>query len=383
MPQRLLPALLAGAACLALASVQGHAAAAPRDRIDAIVEAQMAADRIPGVAVAVLERGAAPRIRVYGLADVAASRPVARDTLFQVGSVSKVYTAALAARLAARGVVDLDAPASKYLAADVPPLTDPDGRPPSLRALLRHEAGLPRDRPQRRNLRLDSPYDLGVAEAVTRAEFVASLAGVRTQWPATGRWYYSNLGVDLAGLALADAGRRPLHELMRAELFEPAGLRDTRVYLDDALFARTARHYWDADAKRLERPRWQFGDVWASGGIATTIDDLARFASYLMTTREPALAPAALCRDPLPLVRDAEYAAYYEQCLGFRRRRLGDAGWFYGHAGEVDGNTAYLSIAEDGRLAVAVLANLGPVAAQRIGSLLEFEYALQPTERGR
>ena len=95
-----------------------------------------------GIAVSVVREGSPPRFLGHGVADTASGRPISEQTVFRVGSLTKVLTAVAVMQLLEQGRVDLDAPAADYLRAFQLVPTETDFQPATVRQLLTHSAGL-------------------------------------------------------------------------------------------------------------------------------------------------------------------------------------------------------------------------------------------------
>ena len=110
----------------------------PPDALDEYVRAQMAARQIPGLQLAIVQRGRVPVVRNYGIASVELDVPVHGDTVFAVNSIAKAFTGVAAMRLAEAGRLDLAAPVERYL-TDLPVAW----RGVTIQQLLSHMSGLP------------------------------------------------------------------------------------------------------------------------------------------------------------------------------------------------------------------------------------------------
>ncbi|KAB8166457.1 serine hydrolase [Streptomyces sp. 3MP-14] len=193
------------------------------------------------------------------------------DTLFEIGSVSKTFTALALARLVVRGTVDWETP----LAALLPEVRVPErgGRPVTLGQLALHTSGLPR-LPQRlmprgRRGALD-PYVRCTADAL-----LAELAATRLRSTPGRKFRYSSFGSGLLGLALARHTGRSYDALIREEIAAPLGMADTRVELDEERAARLARGH---SRTGRPRPRWHLADLAGAGGLHATPADLLKLA---------------------------------------------------------------------------------------------------------
>ncbi|WP_158621545.1 serine hydrolase domain-containing protein [Streptomyces triticirhizae] len=193
------------------------------------------------------------------------------DTLFEIGSVSKTFTALTLARLVVRGTVDWETPlAALLLEARVP---EGAGRAITLGQLALHTSGLPRLphrlMPRGRRGALD-PYARCTADAL-----LAELAATRLRSAPGRKFRYSNFGAGLLGLALARHTGRSYDALIRDEIAAPLGMADTRVELDEERAARLAPGH---SRTGRPRPRWHLADLAGAGGLHATTADLLKLA---------------------------------------------------------------------------------------------------------
>ena len=188
---------------------------APRGRsdladLDAFVEERRREDNLPGVAVVVVAGGETVLLDSWGVRDVAAGEPLARDAAFRVGSLTKLVTSVAALRLQERGLLSLDDPVRRHvpwLALDAP---GGAVEAITLRHLLAHRAGLPRGR-----------Y---LGEPVSTVDRLRTLARMRLAFPPGERLKYSNFGYALAAHAMERITDRPWPELARELVLDPAGM---------------------------------------------------------------------------------------------------------------------------------------------------------------
>lgn len=192
--------------------------------------------RLVGAVVLVREHGVLRHASASGLADRESARPMQRDQLFRLASVSKPLLATVILRLVAEGVLDLDAPVQRWLPDFRPALADGSTPPISLRQLLSHSSGL-----GYRFLEADAegPYArAGVSDGMdanplTLAENVRRIAQVPLLFAPGSQWLYS-LGVDVAGAVAEAATGETLQALFQRLLAAPLHLRDTAFVARDA-----------------------------------------------------------------------------------------------------------------------------------------------------
>ncbi len=223
-----LAALIVAAACTA-SQRSDTGEAGVRAVVDAAVAPVMKAYRIPGMAVGVVS-GGAERVFSYGVASRQTGRPVTGDTLFEVGSISKTFTATLASYAQVTGRLSLSDRTSTYL----PQLAGtPFGSVTLLELGTHATGGLPQQVP-------DGIADLG------------GLLTYLQRWqpphpPGTYR-SYSNVSIGLLGVVAAKSLHRDFVDLMQEQLFPALGLRGTYVRVPASQMANYAQGYTEDDA---------------------------------------------------------------------------------------------------------------------------------------
>jgi CubicO group peptidase (beta-lactamase class C family) len=192
-------------------------------------------------------------------------------TLFEIGSISKTFTALTLARLAGRGEVALDQPVSELL-PDGAAVPLRDGRQIELGHLACHTSGLPRlpKGLMPRGMFSSDPY-----AGCTEEMLLNGLERTRLRSVPGSRFRYSNLGAGLLGLALARHAGLDYDELVQREICRPLGLADTRVTLDGERAGRLTPGH-----SRFGRPRpgWRLAALAGAGGLHSTVPDLLRLA---------------------------------------------------------------------------------------------------------
>jgi len=238
------------------------------DSLAVAVQAEASRWNVPGITVGLLHH-AHEETTATGITSILTRQPVTDDTVFQIGSISKVFTATLVMRLVEEGLLDLDVPVITYV-PDLP-LADATARTSvTLRHLFSHGAGFEGDR--------FIDYGRG-DDALAR-----SIAGFHTlqQWTAPGELYfYCNAGFYLAGRVIERVCGAPFERVMRERLFEPLGLRSAVFFAEEAITLPHAvghrlpsREAGHTIAQGYSLPR----NVNAAGGIVTSTRDLLRFA---------------------------------------------------------------------------------------------------------
>ena len=238
-------------------------------RIDRFVRAEMKTARIPGIALALTDREFLVRASTYGYADLSARARVTPETLFEIGSIGKSFTAIALLQEVEAGRLDLQAPITDYLPWIA--VRSPYG-PITAHHLLSHTAGL-----------------IMGTEFSTEARFETwALRDTEVGFPPGARFHYSNVGYKALGLLLeALTGKHP-GEVIRSCILEPLGMVATAPRITHETRTRLAVGYCDLYDDRPSSPRhplvpatWLETDT-ADGSIATTAEDLAVYLRMLL-----------------------------------------------------------------------------------------------------
>jgi CubicO group peptidase (beta-lactamase class C family) len=233
-----------------------------------------------GLAVGVVRNGSLEFFSGHGLAHIASNTPVAQDTVFRIGSITKTFTAIAVLQLWEQGLADLDAPANDYLRAYklIPARTT--HRPATVRQLLTHTSGIPEVVYPSRIL---GPV---FGEMVKLGQPVPSLAehyrgGIRLAAEPGTRFTYSDDGFATLGQIVEDVSGTPFDRYLRRRIFEPLGMADTDLLRSDRVKARLATGYelGSRGAKAVDDREL----ITAGGGaIFSTPTDMARYVAALL-----------------------------------------------------------------------------------------------------
>jgi serine-type D-Ala-D-Ala carboxypeptidase/endopeptidase len=222
----------------------------------------------------------------YGSIERGQTRAPNGRTVFEIGSVTKVFTALLLSLAVERGAMNLDDPVADA-APDLAPALEFEGRGIRWIDLATHTSGLPRI-PANLDLGGLNPYG-GYGEKELK-EFLATRPLKRR--PGT-MYEYSNLGSGLLGYLLQRIEGLPWDVQIRRSITQPLALRDTTVILDADQRSRFAGGYFYDDKTGLEEvPPWSFDALAGAGALRSTCDDLARFIAASMDLHATPLAHA-------------------------------------------------------------------------------------------
>lgn len=296
---------------LVLPASIAHAQTAPsgtlaidKPRIDAALQQMIASDRVGGVSALVWHDGREVYYGSAGFADRAANRPMARDTIAQIYSMTKPVTGVALMQLWEAGKFHLDDPLADHLPeyatirvyagkdAAGQPLYLPAERPITVRDILRHTAGFAYGAgptPAHAAYVAAAPLalDIDLAEASRRLATVPLLYQPGTQWD------YS-IAVDVQAALVEKLSGQRFADYVRTHIFEPLKMSETAWRQPDARLPRFAAMYEKRDGKMVQQDAanaqtLNFRDhkLTPGGfGLASTLDDYQRFARMLLNGGE-------------------------------------------------------------------------------------------------
>jgi CubicO group peptidase (beta-lactamase class C family) len=313
---------------------------------DALVQRLMTRDRIPGVAIGVVDGGHVVFARGFGWRDVERKLPVTPDTLFALGSCSKAFTATAVALLADEGRVSLDAPVRAVL----PDFTLSDPRASSTlttRDLLTHRSGLPR-------------HDLFWYRApFSRDELYRRLRFLEPVGPPHVQWRYNSLMFVVAGRVVERVSGESWEQFVSERVLLPLGMKRTR--LSPEAMESDADHAVPHSLSGARIPMLTKLDAIApAGAVQSSANDLSRWLIF-HATRQPALLSDQMWRElhrpqaempasPFAQVQQPFYALGWVH-ESYRGHPL------VAHTGAIDGFTVHLGFLPETGQGVVVLVN--------------------------
>lgn len=254
--------------------------AMPADaKIAELIDARIAERRGEGIVIGVLDRSG-KRIVARGPGGSAA--PFNDRTVFEIGSMSKIFTALLLADMVAKGDVSLDDPAEKYLPAGAK-MPERNGRKITLRDLSNQHSGLPR---LPSNMPFGNPED--PYSDYTEKMMLDFLGGYQLTRDIGSQFEYSNLGVGLLGYLLGRAGHSDYETMIARRITGPLRMRDTAITLSADQKARFAQGH---DQYMRPTGPWSLPTLAGAGAIRSTIADMLIFVGAALDPKSP-LAPA-------------------------------------------------------------------------------------------
>lgn len=317
------------------------------DSLDAFIQQELADKGIPGLSLSLVHDQRVVFERGYGYADPAAQMPATPYTVYRVGAVSQAFTTVAVLERQERGLLTLDAPIETYL-ADFRPI-NPSRHPVTLRQLLSHQSGLPRES-------LIGHY-FDPTEPTLHAT-VASLNTSSLVYPPETFTKYSNAAFAVAGLVVERIQQKPFEQHLRAVL-DRMDMRRTSFTPRFDLRGKLAQGFqWTYDGRAVAAPLFEPGAAPALS-LYTTANDLGRFLTVLFADGEspngailsPVSIEAMWTRPPATARQQTPYGlGFVVSSLGAERRMYIEDS-FHGYSARLD-------VLPDNKMGIAVTANM-------------------------
>ncbi len=318
--------------------------------LDAWIAASVAQREQPGLSIGIVYDQDLIWAKGYGYADLETRVPATPTTIYRIASISKLFTSTAIMQLRDAGKLRLDDPVSERLPWFSIKKTYEGGPPITIRHLITHTSGLPRE---------VSGVNWSDLTFPSRDDMLRVLPGQQTVFPPETDWKYSNLAVSLAGEIVAEVSGQPWPQYVERHILRPLGMTASR-----AVPARDMPGLAVGYGRRVPgraRDIEPFVDIGAespAGNLASNVEDLAKFVS-LQFRDGPTGGTQILQGSSLREMHRVQWLRSDWQSgwgLGFSVRRVGDQVRI-GHGGGLPGHTTYVEMAPAQKLGVIVMTN--------------------------
>lgn len=333
-------------------------------KLEQTVQAEMKATNTPGAAIGIVKNGQLVYSRGLGVANVETQQPVTPETLFRLGSTTKMFTAAALVMLAEEGKLKLDEPVGKC----IPGLSEPIAALTPHQCLT-HTAGLTDE-----SVMSGRHDDAALADGIRKMD---------ASWLFTepGKIHsYANPGYWIAGLACEELDKKPYADVMHDRLFQPLGMTRTTLRPTLAMtWPLALGHEVRGGKPTIVRPQADNAATWPAGQIYSSIIDLTRFVAAFMDGGKlegrQVLPPAVIEKLSAPHVPRPGDDGYYGYGLSVSDER---GIHILQHGGSRTGYGSTIRLAPEHKLAVIVLTNrssssLPKTATAALETMLPFQ----------
>ena len=250
------------------------------DAISAMISKRVQSGAITGIVAAMIDGQGKRHVLSAGTSDVA-GLPLDEHAVFEIGSVTKTFTATILADMVLKGEISLDDPIQKYLPATVT-VPSRNGRAITIRDLATHTSGLPKVPSNLNQIDPENPY-----AAYTVNDLYDYISSYKLTRDPGVKFEYSNTGVGLLGHILSLRANTSYEALLQERVLAPLGMNETRITLTPTMKAHlTQGHDKNGNAK----DPWDLPTIAGAGAIRSTAHDLL---IYLATQRDTINGPLA------------------------------------------------------------------------------------------
>ncbi len=320
-----------------MAFAQDHALS----RIDSVVKAEMARQKIPGVGVAIIKGGEVMLAKGYGEANVEHHVPVTPETVFESGSVGKQFTSTAVMLLVQDGKIALTDPIMKYF-----PTAPASWKGITVRHLLTHTSGIPDYTTDAMDYRKDYTED-----DIEKIAF-----GLKPACPPGSRWNYSNTGYVLLGIIIHKASGKFYGDVLHDRVFQPLGMKSARIISEADIVPHRAAGY-DLVKGQLKNQEWVSPtlNTTADGSLYLSLQDYIAWDRGLRAKKILSPESWATVFTPVTLTSGKHYPYGFGWSIDTLAGKLR-----IHHGGAWQGFETYISRYSGDDMTVVALSNLGP-----------------------
>lgn len=320
------------------------------------IETVMSELDVPGVAVALCFKGQT-FLYQFGYADRTLQIPITQNTIFELASITKVFTSTALALEVLAGKMALDDPVAKY----IPQLSNSKNPISQIKLvdLATHTSSLPRMPPNHREKR-------------TPQQLIAFLRNWSPAYPIASKYVYSNFAFALLGFAISQVEQENYDTVIHKLITEPLGMSSTGVHIPSSLLGHYAQGYAknSKPAKRYHTPTWPGG-----GAIRSTSSDMLKFLEANLNLL-----------GPLEMLKAMQFAqksyfkvkSNFEMGLGWQRFQTEDNLLIIDKNGGLEGFSSYIGMIPAQKLGIVILMNKAKAHSTRLGRKILLALAKEP-----
>jgi D-alanyl-D-alanine carboxypeptidase len=310
-------------------------------KVDEYVRAEMEKRHIPGVSIAVVKEGKPLFAKGYGLANVEFDAPAAADTVYQLASVTKQFTATAILLLAEDGKLSLDDKIAKFV-PDAPSAWEGV----TVRHLLNHTSGI-------KSYTSLPDFMSTPGKAFSHSDMLKLIAAQPMDFQPGEKWTYNNSGYYLLGMIIEKASGKEYGEFLAERIFKPLGMTSTRFNSKALVVKGRAVGYTRASNETRNAEFVHPSQPYSAGALISTVNDMAKWDAALYSDKVLKKAVLDIMWTPTQLkdgkTQDYGFGWSVGKIAGHRE---------IGHGGGIPGFSTQISRFVDDKLTVIVLTNL-------------------------
>jgi CubicO group peptidase (beta-lactamase class C family) len=351
--------------------------------LNRLIPYEMSKNKVAGLSIALVDDQRVVWAQGFGFADVERKIPAGAETVYRVGSISKLFTDTAAMQLVERGLLDIDQPVQNYLPGFAPMTRQPQAAI-TPRQLMTHHSGLPRDR--LKGFQNPEPRPFSELANDMSDEYVA--------YPPDLVFSYSNVGVSLVGNMVQTLSGAPFAQHMQQSVLTPLGMSNSSFDTGPSTSPLMAKGYRGRDAV----PETPLRDV-PAGGLNSSVSELSRFMAMMFAggaSGDHQVLRAQTVNEMLrPQNSTVALDLNFQVGLGWMLSTLGkstieNAGPVAHHAGGIGMFHSQMYLLPQHKLGVVVLANsstaagvVDHIATEALTLALEAKTGIRQPEHGK
>lgn len=236
------------------------------DQVDDLIKEEMQSHKIAGLSMMIIQKGKEPQTKSYGFANLELNVPVTKDTAFEIGSVTKQFTAACILLLAEDGKLSIDDKISKHLKE-----TPAAWSNITVRHLLNHTSGI-------KNYTGLDGFEFNLH--LTQEEFIEKMGTHPLAFKPGDSWSYCNSGYSLLGFIVENASGKKYWNFIQERIFDPLEMTQTTSRNPGVIITNRAAGYELSKGKHVNRD-YDITDIFSAGAIVSTVGDMAKWNAAL------------------------------------------------------------------------------------------------------
>jgi CubicO group peptidase (beta-lactamase class C family) len=311
------------------------------DKVDDYIKSEMKKREIPGLALMIVKNERPAKIGAYGFANLEHNVPVTKDTVFEIGSVTKQFTAAGIMLLVQDVKLSVDDKISQHLKN-----TPASWSNITVRHLLTHTSGI------KSYTGIDKGFEY--TEHLTQDEFIKLIGAYPLEFQPGDSWKYCNSGYNLLGFIIENTSGKKYWEFMSQRIFQPVDMNATTNRNPSIIVRHRADGYEKNRSGNLMNRDYDLTDVFSAGEIISTVGDLAKWDAALNSEKILTSASKQAMWTPTKLnngtVKNYGFGWYVDELNGHKN---------IGHSGSTSGFSASFQRFPDDKTAIIVLCNSG------------------------
>lgn len=303
---------------------------------------------VPGLSLAVVQAGKITYAKGYGVADLENGVAATPDTVYEIGSLTKQFTAALILQLRDEGKFALDDSIQKYL-----PNVPDAWKGVTIRHLLTHTSGI-------KSYTSMPTFEHVMREPLQDGAFLSFVGAEKLEFAPGEKFSYDNSGYFLLGLLIEKITSKSYRDVLRERIFQPLGMIHSEVNDPSAIIAHRARGYEPRPGKGPSNATYiDMGWPYAAGALVSTVGDLAKWDAALYGDRPVQQTSWQQAWSPSKL----NDGTAYPYGFGWSLAKLNGISTVE-HGGEIPGFNSYILRVPEKKLTVIVLCNASPGIAE-------------------